>query len=323
MKFDVLSVGDATIDTFLFIHEAEVRMSLNKEVQQLCVNYADKLPVDKIARVVAGNAANNAVGSARLGLKTAYIATLGDDVQGWLIKNKLDKERIDTKFVVMNKKVETNSSTVLSFKGERTILVFHADKKYSLPKKLAPTRFMYYTSVGKNHLKLNADVIQYVKKTGARLGYNPGTYQLRAGSAALKSVIAVCEVLFVNKEEASRILGEQLEIKESLLALHKLGSKIVVITDGSQGSYVYGGGTFYRMEIPDTKVVERTGAGDAFASGFMAALAHGKDIPTAMTWGTLNSSSVIMFVGPQAGLLTPTAMKKFEKKIKKLHAVEI
>ena len=324
MKCDILTIGDATIDTFLFIQDAQVNCSLKKDACQLCVNYADKLPVDRLERMVAGNAANNAVGSARLGLKTAFVSQLGNDGSGQWIREKLKEEGVNTTLVSIDKNLETNASTVLSFQGERTIFVYHAPRKYALPQKMPDAKFVYYTSVGEHHARLNKDIVRYVKKTGARLAFNPGTYQMRAGLEGLKPVLAVCEILFVNKEEAARILGKEYsDIKGYMRALRELGPQIVVITDGTQGSYAFDGEKTYFMGIPDTKVVERTGAGDSFATGFVAARFYGKTVPQAMCWGTMNASSVVMYVGPQKGLLSRSKIESFHRRTKHKCAQEI
>jgi len=323
MKFDLLAVGDATIDTFLFIEDAQVTCTLHKDECQLCVNYADKLPVQKMERMVAGNAANNAVGSSRLGLKTSFVCQLGNDGPGDWIYEKLKEEKVNTSLIAIDKKFETNASTILSFQGERTIFVYHAPRKYALPKKMPPAKFVYYTSVGEHHARLNKDIVQYVKKIGARLAFNPGTYQMRAGLKTLLPVFAVTDILFVNKEESSRILGMKGDIRTYLLAFHELGIKICVITDGQAGSYAYDGEKFYHMGIPKTKVVERTGAGDSFATGFVAALFYGKSVRDAMCWGTMNASSVVMYTGPQKGLLTRSKIEAFHKKTNHVCAKEI
>lgn len=317
--FDLVSVGDCTIDTLLQVHDAEVNCTLHHDRCVICFNYADKLPVDKIHRKVAGNAANNAVGAARLGMKSSIYTIIGDDGTGDQIKNVFNKEKVSLEYLIHDPKQETNSSVVINFKGERTILVYHAPRVYSLPRQIN-TKWLYYTSVGPDHKKLNSQVISLVKKKKIKLGYNPGTYQLRAGAKYIKEVLKVCEVLFVNKEEAARIVGPQFDIRHYLLALHKLGPKIVAITDGRNGSFVFDGEKFWQMGILDTPVVERTGAGDSFATAFIAALFHGKNVSTAMCWGTCNSSSVIMKYGPQDGLLTKNGMEEFHRKYKHLHA---
>ena len=89
---DLISIGDATIDNFVFIHDAEVRCSLNKQDCKLCIDYGDKISVDKLTHLVAGNAANNAVGGARLKLDSAIFVNIGSDPAGRQIKDKLKKE---------------------------------------------------------------------------------------------------------------------------------------------------------------------------------------------------------------------------------------
>lgn len=319
--FDIVSIGDCTVDTLLQVHDAEVNCALHHDRCVICFNFADKIPVDRLDRKVAGNAANNAVGSARLGLKTALYSVLGNDGTGEMIKDVLvKKEGVSGKYLVLDSKMETNSSVVINFKGERTILVYHAPRQYHLPVGIS-AQWIYYTSLGPEHLELNKQVVKLVKNKKIKLGYNPGTYQLRAGVKNMKDVLAVCDVLFVNKEEAGRIVGVQYDIRHYLLSLRKMGPKIAVITDGRNGSFVFDGEKFWQMGILDTPVVERTGAGDSFATAFIAALYYKKSISTAMCWATCNSSSVIMKYGPQDGLLTKNGMEEFHRQYKHVHPI--
>ena len=131
--FDLISLGDATIDNFVFIHDGEVRCNVNKSECMLCIEYGDKIAVDKLVHLVAGNAANNAVGGSRLKLKTAIFVNVGEDPAGKQIKDKLKTEGVDSRYVIENKGMESNLSTVINFQGERTILVYHQAWKYRLP----------------------------------------------------------------------------------------------------------------------------------------------------------------------------------------------
>ncbi len=315
--YDMISVGDATLDVFVHLVEASVLCNLQKDVCQLCLSYADKIPVEKVQRVIGGNAANNAVGSSRLGLKAAFYSIVGNDETGRQIMDTVKREKVSCEYVHVDKKQESNYSVVLNYKAERTILVYHIDRKYKLPK-LKPTKWIYLTSMGKNHLDLHMELAAYVKRTGTKLGFNPGTHQLKQGLEKLRPMLEVSTVLFVNKEEAKRIVGEIADMKELLMAVRHVGPQIVVITDGDKGSFAYDGQQFWKCGITDTPVVERTGAGDSFATAFLAALNHGKTIPEAMQWGTLNSASVITKVGPQAGLLTEKQMAAWLRKYAKI-----
>src|SRR3990167_8675239 len=144
--FDLISLGDATIDNFVQIHDAEVKCNLDKSGCKLCIEYGDKISVDKLTHLVAGNAANNAVGGSRLKLKTAIYVNVGSDASGKQISEKLKEEGVSTRYVTVNQGMESNLSTVINFQSERTILVYHQKWIYKLPD-LDNTRWVYFTSV--------------------------------------------------------------------------------------------------------------------------------------------------------------------------------
>src|SRR3989344_1094268 len=142
--FDLISIGDATIDNYVLIHDAEVRCNLNKTQCLLCVEYGDKIAVDRLTHSVAGNAPNNVVGAARLKLKSSIYANVGSDSSGQQITEKLKQENVDIRYIRVNEGMESNLSTILSFKGERTIFVYHQDWKYQLPD-LELSKWVYFS----------------------------------------------------------------------------------------------------------------------------------------------------------------------------------
>lgn len=320
--YDFISIGDSTLDVFLMISEATVACQLKKEQCLLCFEYAEKIPVDEVIKVNgAGNASNAAVGASRLGLKSAIVSVLGNDEIGKDILLGWKKERVSAKYVQIDQKSETNYSTVLNFQSERTILV-HAEKRvYRLPK-LDGTHWIYYTSLGAGHERLEKQLLSHLKKNPQqKMCFNPGTKHLRRGLSAIKPVIAHSDVFIVNKQEAERLLEDGVRPMENLLMrFHKLGAGIVVITDGPNGSYATDGEHMWFCPIIPGKVVERTGAGDCFATTFVCALHWGWDIPTAMLAGSANSRSVVQKVGPQAGLLSKNALAKVVKASTKYRA---
>lgn len=315
-SFDMITVGDATIDCFIKINDAHVMCTVNKESCEICVKFGDKIAVEEMQNLVAGNAANNAVGSARLGMKTAIYLNVGADDAGFKIKKKLVEEKVDPVYIKVHEGMDSNYSVVLRFQGERSIFVYHQQWKYDLPT-MEPTKWVYYTSASASFVNgtFSQDLADFVKKTGAKLGYNPGTYQMKADVRKFPDVLAATEVFFVNVEEAKRILGmpeeTPMEIKELLKKTRDdLALKTVVITDGREGSYSFDGTDFWRLaEFPGERV-EATGAGDAFATAVCAALFHEQSLPEAMVWGSINSASVVHEIGPQEGLLTLEEIKK-------------
>lgn len=324
---DFIAIGDATLDVFLQLNEqdADVKCHVKEQECEICFNYADKIPVESVLKIPgAGNASNAAVGAARLGLKSGILSILGSDSVGREILAQWKKEGLNVKNVTLDKRRGTNYSTVLNYRGERTILVFHEKRDYRFPKTLSSAGWAYYTSLGKGSESMHKPLLAWLKKTGTKLCFQPGTHQLKLGALALQPLIAASQVTIVNKEEAERLVGDEVrDMRELLERLHKLGCRIAVITDGQSGSYAFDGSEYWFMDIMDVPVVERTGCGDAFTVAFVTALSRGKDVPEAMRWGSANSASVISFIGPQQGLLHDAGIRKYLKRFKDVVAKQI
>lgn len=322
---DIVTLGDSTIDTFIKIHDATVEYGVNNQTGKICIPYGAKIPVDKIAYAVAGNAANVAVGTARLGLKTGIYTNLGEDDQGKRIFEAFEKEGVDTRFVKMDHDKATNLSVVLTFQGERTIFVYHQDWSYHLPN-IGSVSWIYLTSMAETFTSSNImdEVYHFVTRTHAKLAFGPGTYQLKAGVGRYPKILEVCEVLIVNMEEAKKILdiedGRVVDPKDILSKLLLLGPKRVIVTDGVHGSYATDGQHNLKLGIIPVEVIEKTGAGDAYTSGLLAALTRKETLAEAMVWGTINASAEMQHVGTQVGLLKLADLKKERKKYSKFKA---
>jgi ribokinase len=320
----LITIGDSAKDTFVSIHEAQVNCVLNTQACQLCLNYADKIPVSSVVSVpAAGNAANAAIGTCRLENSCAIVTVIGDDEEGRTLYRALECGEVNRSHVQFDKKNGTNIHTILNFKGERTILEFHRPRTYRLPKNLPGADWIYYTSLGKNHQTMEKQLIDYLKThPKTKLLFNPGTTHLRRGCRSLLPILKHTTILILNKEEASLLLQESdaHPVPNLLHRLHALGPHIPVITDGENGSWALNGKGIYYIPIFPGEAVERTGAGDAYATGFVNALIHEKEIPEAMRWGNANSWSVVRHIGPQKGLLTLKEMKTVLNKFKSIKA---
>lgn len=300
---DVIAVGDVTLDTFAAIKEATVACSIRKDDCKLCLSYADKIPVETFEQQSAGNAGNVAVSWARLGLRSGIYTHVGDDATGAFLKKSLAQEGVQVKYVRVDEGGKSNNSLVINFKGERTILVYHHPRRYQLPN-IEMTRWMYYTSIAPEHDELQRDVVSLMRgmRGKMKLAFNPGTHQLKRGLKKLAPVLDLASIIFVNKEEAERLVGKRKTIAELLHALKKTGPDVVVITDGPLGAYASNGVQSYYMPTMPVKVVERTGAGDSFGAGYLAAVIRGEPMKEALRWGAANAAGVVQKVGPQKGL---------------------
>lgn len=316
-SYDIISIGEAGLDTFLKLHDASLLCSVDKKSCWLCLTYADKIPVEDLHESLGHNACNLSVGAARLGLRPALYTTIGDDDIGKKILERLKAEKVSTEYVAVEKGGTSSTSVVLNYRTERTILIYHAPKKFVLPR-LANASWIYLTSLGKGFEKIHRALLAQMKRNGWKLAFNPGDQQLRAGVKALGPTLRACTVLILNKEEAETLIDKscKINIKEVLEALHHLGPEIVVITDGPAGAYGFDGHRFLFSKPLPAHVVERTGAGDSFSTGLLSALVHGKKLDEALLWGSANAASVIEYIGPQQGLLTRS---KLLMRIKKMN----
>lgn len=319
--FDLISIGDAAVDHFFQISDA--RLEVENGVEELCLRFGDKLPVEKYHLSLGGNNPNNAVGAVRLGLKTAIYLNVGTDLAGKFTLEALKKEGVDTRYVKVNEGMDSNVSALITFHGERTILTSRQNFKYQLPD-LEKTKWVYLSSMGKSALEdnLNGQVEHYLERVGASLIYNPGPYELQFGIKKFSKLLSLAKLLILNKEETETVLkidsGEKVEMKKLLRDLSELGPQMVIITDGKNGSFGFDGEKFWKLEIFPAKVVDMTGAGDAYATGVLAGLFYGKNLSEAMRWGAANGAAQIEILGTQAGMLTYDMMQEKLKENSKI-----
>lgn len=324
-KFDIITIGDSTIDTFIKIHDASVVCSINKEECKICVQYGDKIPVDSMSKSVAGNGANVSVGCAKLGLRSAIYTNVGGDADGDLIRKSLVDRGVLPDYITVDTKKTSNLSVILTFQGERTAFVYHQPWFYHLPN-LKSSSWVYLTSLSESFTSSNIvdEVAHYVDKVGAKLAFSPGTFQIKANIKRYPKTLERCELLICNLEEAKKILeidlAERIDAHLLLSKLLLLGPKIIVITDGEDGSYATDGNKVLKAGVFPSQLVEKTGAGDAYCAAFISALFYGEPLEEAMIWGTINSSQVIQHAGPQVGLMSKEEIVRYRKTVPEMVA---
>jgi ribokinase len=318
-RYDFVAIGDIVIDAFIQLSKTDANVVCDIEGKpcQLMMNFGEKLPYEDVTVVNAvGNSPNAAVSAHRLGLNAALVTNLGHDRWGKDCLDALRTEGIVTDYVKVHEGKTTNYHYVLRYGVERTILIKHERYPYTLPVFDTPPRYIYFSSIGEHAVAFHHELAAYVAAhPETKLVFQPGTFQIRLGYEELQDLYAVTEIFFCNKEEAKQILNTTEDDVPSLLrAFKKLGPKLPVITDGPKGAYVvdHDNVAWHMPMYPDPKEpVDRTGAGDAFASTFTAAIALGLSPADALSWGPVNSMSVVQHIGAQKGLLTREALESF------------
>lgn len=313
---DFLAIGDTVVDDFIKLKDATVHCDIDNEHCTISMRWGDKIPFESSTVLYGvGNAANAAVAARRLGLSSALLSAVGDDDRGSKIIETLKAEGLDTSLIAKQKNIPTNYHYVLWYESERTILIKHGDFDYAIPSPPPTPKTVYLSSLSEHCLPLHDEIATWLEKNPRiMLAFQPGTFQIKAGLKRLERLYKRTDVFFANKEEYQRILGSAEEdVKKLLSMLHEHGPKTCILTDGPHGAYGLSPEGAWRVPMyPDPKApLERTGAGDAFASTVVIALALKLPLSEALRWGPVNSMSVVQYVGAQRGLLSKKALEDY------------
>lgn len=317
----IVCIGKATQDVFLSSKIAFApHVGLDgKQYEELPLG--SKLDVDDVVFSTGGNASNASVTFARQGLHSVYVWNLGDEISSHAILKDMDDNGVDTSLVKQEKTLRTSYSTILlAPNGERTILNYHG----SVPRgdasdlnldKIEKIDWLYVSALG--DIEILSSIISNLKSKNPKVLLNPAGSEL-ANIDKLRTILEEVEIIVVNKEEAQKIVEGQSLIE---LARHLNNyCPVALVTDGPNGSVVSDRKQVLSAGMyEDIPVVDRTGGGDAFASGFLARYAMGKGIEEALTFASANSTSVVSQIGAKAGILHSDAIIHQMQIIKELY----
>lgn len=301
----VLCIGKGTQDVFLRSDEFDPHKEGKKMFTHLPLGL--KMEVEDVTFSTGGNATNVAVTLARQGLDTAYMWGLGSDPASQSILNELDHEGVDTSRVIENDKFQAGYSVIMiATNGERTILNHrgrslgsrsHALKLDDIDK----FDWVYPTSLGDDTLTLLREVVDAAEHHGVKVMLNPAGTEF-SDPDKLKGLLDGVDVLCVNKEEMQLLVSGETSEELVLHALQYV--PVVIVSDGPKGVVASDGETIVRAGMyEDVPVLDRTGAGDAFASGFLSQWAAGKSLKDSIIFASANSTSVVTKIGAKPGIL--------------------
>jgi ribokinase len=313
----ILAIGDIFTDAFIKLREDKARIDTDPDgSKRLSLPFGSKPPYDSVEIVQAvGPSPNAAVSFSRLGLNAGLMAFLGNDQPGKDSLAYLHQEGVDTSTMLAHEGMKSNYYYVLRYGADRTILVKNEEYDYHWITPEKTPDWIYLSLIAEASWQLHEDLLSYLEAhPDTKLAFQPGTFHFEWGAEKLAKIYSRSHIVVMNREEAVDVTGESYDSLKGLAsALHALGPKVVVITDGPNGSYAsYDGKLVSIPNYPDPAApLDRTGAGDAFASTIVAALALGETIETALTWAPINSMSVVQKLGAQAGLLRRDEVQKY------------
>lgn len=307
--FQVITIGSALVD--IFVHSSQFESKPSEKGQLLCQVYGDKLDVESFRAYSGGGGSNTAVGFKRLGFQTAVICELGRDDLAQIVLNDLKREGVSAQLVIAEKKEQTGGSIILVGQdGGRTVLVHRGAASqldtYDIPPFwLTQTRWVHLSSIA-GRLEALKKIFHVLKRNHEiGLSWNPGKAELELLKTGQLDVTEIpCQIFFVNQEEWALLGATQATV------LKNFGQ--VVVTAGKAGGQVYLGGepTWKFTGQGDLPAVDETGAGDAFATGYVAATLIQHPPQVAIAWGVNNARSVVKYYGAKVGLLDRAQLTK-------------
>lgn len=334
--FDAITIGSVTLDTFLEGDFKTISFSESPSGRAYFLPVGEKLEVKKIYVTVGGNSANASVTFARQGFKTACAAKIGADIAGEEIERKLKKEGVQT-FFVQAKTLLTARSTLLLENGERTILGYHGASDFfklnDLSFKNLYAKWWYVSLAGESD-KIFKKLVDFANQRKIAFAFNPSGHHLRHKRQEILAALPKLSFLVLNEEEAALLTGISFKKEKAVFKkLDRIMPGVLAITNGRKGATISDGRFIYKVGIfPEKKLVDRTGAGDAFGSGFVAGLldrgisfknisnVKPDDIIYAIRLATANSTSVVEKIGATEGILTKNDFKN-SKRFRKLKII--
>lgn len=304
----IVSLGAALQDVYLVDHDDLVPTSIGDAAIFGKVLVGSKVDIDRISYEVGGGGVNSAISFARHGHEAIFLGNIARDSAGAAIIRTLDREGVDSSYVKFLERKTTGTSVILldTRSGERTILTCRgASEQFgnfdeSSLDTIQPD-WLYVTTL-RGDLDTLRRFFRRARELGAKIMFNPGVKELEHPREVLK-LLEYVDILNVNKSEASKLVPGTV-LTELLYHLNSYVD-IAIITDGAMGGIAGDGSEVYRFGIyEDVRMKDATGAGDAFGSGFLAAILSGKSFRSSLIFASANSTSVVTKLGANKGILT-------------------
>ncbi len=321
MKYDVITLGSATQDVFMSsgeLKEIDNEKFITKK--GLCVPLGSKMFMDDVFFAMGGTGTNAAVTFAKQGLKTSFLGGIGKDLPAKGVKDELLENGVLLDLTKEMEEYPTAFSLILSLPNVgRSILkkegACHFYKKEDIDFEKLKTKWFYAGSLSSESHKLLKPIVDYAFENNIKVAVNPaGDTQLTTGADELRSMLDKIDILILNQEECARLTGVDFDEEEKIFEkLNEIAKGIIVMTKGPDGVIVSDGKNKYIAGIPESEMVDRTGAGDAFGSAFVAGYMENGDIEHAIQLGTANATGVLQEMGAARGLLKKGDWGPWEK----------
>ncbi len=324
----IVTFGGVTQDIMFYTDEAVLIKNKKDPLRQelIAFEYGAKIRGDKVKFTFGGGAGNTAVSFAKLGLKVGVVTRLGGDRIGDDYLNNFKINKINTSLIQKDKTMGSGFSFIINYGDYNEHVIFSyrgADDNLKIEiknLKNLKNSWFYMAALSGKYFKNNIEnIFKVVLARKIKIAWNPGKAELGQGYHYLKKYLAKTDVLIVNYDEAIELAlsakKKSEKIRKLITIIYNFGPKIVAISHGHWGAYLFDGKNFYYEKALPITGINTTGAGDAFGSSLVAGLILFKnDLKKALQLAIIRSNYVIRKIGAQTGLLNKNESLKLMKK---------
>lgn len=297
--YDVVTFGSATLDLFLEVDRFKIKKG------SIIFPFGSKIPVNSLRSSTGGGGTNTCATFALQGLKTAYCGSIGRDFAGSEILRDLSTLGIDTGLVVQKDHISTNLSTIFLSGGDRTAFVYReaseALDKNDVNWDVLRSKWIYFAPLSGKLSSVFSEIVGWARDNKVQVMANPGNSQIESG---FRDMLKDVDVLLLNIEEASLLTGVSKKREKRIIKnLFEDFDGLLIVTRGEDGALVSDGTSLWTTPVLKVDVMDKTGAGDAFGSGFLAGQIKGLSIEESLQIAVANASSCVTRRGAKKGLL--------------------
>jgi len=256
---------------------------------------------------------------ARLGVRSGFIGTVGEDDFGKLILRRLKEDNVDTQYIEISKDYTTGVAFVTYFRDGTRKFIFHLSRAASGQISLKQINRDYLSQVKYLHimgssLSINNQVqkacyeaVKIIKDSQGKISFDPNLRVELLGVNKIRKIcqplLFSCEVILPGEEEVKLLTGEK-DVESACERLLNYGIKIVALKQGKRGATIFT--LKEKIEVPSFKVkeVDPTGAGDCFDAGFIVGLLKEWPLKKIATFANAVGALAVTKKGPMEGAPT-------------------
>jgi len=311
--FDVITIGGVSRDVFFLTDEGSVINDLKHHQKLIAFEYGSKIIPKETEFTYGGGGANTAISFARMGLHVATIMNIGEEGTGSLVLHELEEAGVSPEHITRDRKNHTALSVIVSVEDDdHTMFLYRGSNNYMHVDdwREVHAKWFFISSLTGESIELIPEIFSYARAHNIQIAWNPGSEQLAGGFTDIASYLTETDVLMMNKDEACNLLRSKegqiscYDAKVIASKLKELTNGIAVVTDSGLGSYLADEKGVYHEPAHSAKVVETTGAGDAYGSTLVAGIIKGYGHKFAMKLAAENAANVVGYLGAQKGLMT-------------------